>query len=142
LAAGPPPIESLDDLRRATLIEFEMTPWPASWLDWEAWLRAVGGGDIGHHRQIRHNDYTVALQAAIAGQGVVLGCRTIVRDALEAKLLVMPCPESVKIREGYDVVATAEALKRPEVAAFVDWIRAAAAPAGRDRADDGEPPRA
>lgn len=135
LAAGPPPIASLDDLRHATLIEFEMTPWPASWLDWQAWLRAVGGGDIGRHRQIRFNDYTVALQAAIAGQGVVLGSRPIVRDALEAALLVTPCAESVKVREGYEVVATEGALGRPEVAAFVAWIRAAATP------DGPEPPR-
>ena len=141
LAAGPPPIETLDDLRQATLIEFEMTPWPASWLDWEAWLRAVGGGDIGRHRQIRFNDYTVALQAAIAGQGVVLGSRPIVRDALEAALLVMPCTESVKVQEGYEVVTTQEALERPEVAAFVAWIRAAATPNGPEGASD-EPPSA
>lgn len=128
LAAGPPPIETVEDLGRATLIEFEMTPWPASWLDWEAWLRAVGAGDMGSHRQLTFNDYTVALQAAIAGQGIVLGSRPIVQDALDAGLLVMPCAESVKVREGYEVVATEAALERPEVAAFVEWIRTAAAP--------------
>jgi hypothetical protein len=37
-------------------------------------------------------------------------------------------PESVKIRLGYDVVTTREALARAEVALFVEWIRAAAAP--------------
>jgi len=128
LAAGPPPIETVEDLGRATLIEFEMTPWPASWLDWEAWLRAVGAGDMGSHRQLTFNDYTVALQAAIAGQGIVLGSRPIVQDALDAGLLVMACAESVKVREGYEVVATEAALERPEVAAFVEWIRTAAAP--------------
>jgi LysR family glycine cleavage system transcriptional activator len=109
LAAGPPPMKTLADLRQATLIEFEMTPWPSSWLKWV-------------------NDYTVALQAAIAGQGVVLGSRPIVQDALDAGLLVAPFAESVRIQEGYEVVATEEALARPEVAAFVAWIKAAAAP--------------
>jgi len=70
----------------------------------------------------------VALQAAIAGQGVVLGSRPIVQDALDGGLLCAPFAESVKIEQGYEVVATEEALARPEVAAFVAWIRAAATP--------------
>ena len=128
LAAGPPPMKTLGDLRQATLIEFEMTPWPTSWLKWDSWLRTLGVKEIDTSRQIRFNDYTVALQAAIAGQGIVLGSRPIVQDALDAGLLVAPFAESVKIHEGYEVAATAEALARPEVAAFVAWIRAAAAP--------------
>lgn len=128
LAAGPPPMTRLDDLRHATLIEFEITPWPTSWLKWEAWLERLDAKDSDSGQRIRFNDYTVAIQAAIAGQGVVLGSRPIVRDALDAGLLVAPFAESVKVPQGYEVVATAEALERPEVAAFVDWIRAAAAP--------------
>ncbi len=128
LAAGPPPLETLDDLRQATLIEFEMTPWPTSWLKWDSWLAIFGREDVAGDRRIRFNDYTVALQAAIAGQGVVLGSRPIVQDALDAGLLVAPFAVSVRIEQGYEVVATQEALARPEVAAFVAWIRAAAAP--------------
>jgi LysR family transcriptional regulator, glycine cleavage system transcriptional activator len=134
LAAGPPPIAQLADLRQATWIELEMAPWPTGWLDWEAWLRALGADDIRGRGQMRFNDYTVALQAAIAGQGIVLGSRPIVQDALDAGLLVAPFAERIKSRQGYDVVTTPGALERPEVAAFVDWIRAAAAPDGeRDR---------
>jgi len=128
LAAGPPPIETLGDLREATWIDLEMSPWPTGWLDWEAWLRALGAEDIRSDRQMRFNDYTVALQAAIAGQGIVLGSRPIVQDALDAGLLVAPFAEHIKSRLGYDVVTTEAALERPEVAAFVEWIRAAAAP--------------
>jgi LysR family glycine cleavage system transcriptional activator len=128
LAAGPPTMKTLGDLRQATLIEFEMTPWPTSWLNWDSWLRTLGVKEIDTSRQIRFNDYTVALQAAIAGQGVVLGSRPIVQDALDAGVLVAPFAESVKIHEGYEVAATEEALARAEVAAFVAWIRAAAAP--------------
>jgi LysR family glycine cleavage system transcriptional activator len=128
LAAGPPPMKTLADLRQATLIEFEMTPWPSSWLKWDAWLSTFGAEDFDSDRRIRFNDYTVALQAAIAGQGFVLGSRPIVQDALDAGLLVAPFAESVRIQEGYEVVATEEALARPEVAAFVAWIKAAAAP--------------
>jgi LysR family glycine cleavage system transcriptional activator len=137
LAAGPPAMKTLGDLRQATLIEFEMSPWPTSWLKWDSWLRTFGAEDIDGGRHIRFNDYTVALQAAIAGQGVVLGSRPIVQDALDAGLLVAPFAESVKIHEGYEVATTEEALARPEVAAFVAWIRAAAAPGPRAPLMDG-----
>jgi LysR family transcriptional regulator, glycine cleavage system transcriptional activator len=130
LAAGPPPIACLGDLGTATLIEIDMSLWPTECLDWESWLRALGAEEIGSGRRMRFNDYTVALHAAIAGQGVLLGSRPIVQDALDAGLLVAPIGESVKIQLGYDVVATKEALERAEVAAFVDWIRAAASPDG------------
>lgn len=138
LAAGPPPIARLEDLREATWIDFDMSPWPTGWLDWEAWLRALGADDIRGRGQMRFNDYTVALQAAMAGQGIVLGSRPIVQDALDAGLLVAPFAERIKSRQGYDVVTTPEAMARPEVAAFVDWIRAAAAPDAS--ANDAEAP--
>jgi LysR family glycine cleavage system transcriptional activator len=130
-------MKTLGDLRQATLIEFEMSPWPTSWLKWDSWLRTFGAEAIDSGRHIRFNDYTVALQAAIAGQGIVLGSRPIVQDALDAGLLVAPFAESVKIHEGYEVATTEEALARPEVAAFVAWIRAAAAPDPRARLMDG-----
>jgi LysR family glycine cleavage system transcriptional activator len=128
LAAGPPAIARLADLGAATWIEIDMSLWPTECLDWGGWLEALGVEDIRPHRRVRFNDYTVALQAAIAGQGVLLGSRPIVQDGLDAGVLVAPLPDSVKIDLGYDVVTTAGALERPEVAAFVDWIRAAAAP--------------
>jgi len=128
LAAGPPAIAQLADLGTATWIELDMSLWPTECLDWRAWLEALGADHVRAHRRIRFNDYTVALQAAVAGQGVLLGSRPIVQDGLDAGVLVAPLRDSVKIDLGYDAVTTEEALERPEVAAFVAWIRAAAAP--------------
>jgi LysR family glycine cleavage system transcriptional activator len=136
LADGPPPVTRLADLGAATLIEIDMSVWPTECLDWETWLDALGAERIRGHRRMRFNDYTVALQAAIAGQGVLLGSRPIVQDALDAGLLVAPVPQSVNIQLGYDVATTKEALERAEVALFVDWIRAAASP------DSSRPPQA
>lgn len=138
LAAGPPPIETLDDLREVTWIDIEMSPLPTDWLDWQSWLRTLGADHIRSRHQLRVTDYTVAVQAAIAGQGIVIGSRPIVQDALDAGLLVAPFAERIKGRQGYDVVTTKEALARPEVAAFVAWIRSAAA---RER-DSDAPARA
>ena len=68
------------------------------------------------------NDYNLAVQAAIAGQGVVLGSLPILRDLVEAKLLVSPFDEKVDTNIGYDIVTTKQAYDRREVRRFADWI--------------------
>lgn len=122
LAEGPPALRSLADLEAVTLIHLEWLSASSHWFDWQVWLTAAGAGEIKPRRELRFNDYTLAVQAAIAGQGVVLGSWPIVRDALDGNLLVSPFRERVRPEVGYDLVATRTALARPEVAAFVAWI--------------------
>lgn len=95
------------------------------WFDWENWLAAVGADGIESSHGIRFTDYNLAVQAAIAGQGMVLGSLPMVRDALDAGLLVAPFAERARIDAGYDLVTTKEAMARPEVDRFVEWILAA-----------------
>ncbi len=56
------------------------------------------------------------------GQGVALGSWPIVQGAIEAGLLVSPFEERVRTDVGYDLMVPKEALARPEVADFVDWL--------------------
>ncbi len=74
--------------------------------------------DIGLH----FNDYGQGIQAAIAGQGVVLASGPILRDQITAGLLVRPFAEEIVLDIGYDAVTTRQAAERPEVAAFIAWI--------------------
>jgi LysR family transcriptional regulator, glycine cleavage system transcriptional activator len=135
-AAGPPGLHALADLEKAPLIHLELgdAGWRTSaghWFDWSAWFRAVGAGELKSRRGMRFNDYNLAIQAAIAGQGVVLGSWPIVRDLIQSGLLVSPFAERARTDVGYDLVTTKGAMAKPEVAAFVAWIleaRRAAAP--------------
>ncbi len=127
LAAGPPRLATLADLGRVTLIHmaFGHMAWvkvASHWFDWENWLVTVGADGIGTGHGIHFNDYNLAIQAAIAGQGMVLGSLPLVRDALDAGLLVAPFAERARVDAGYDLVTTKEAMARPEVARFVEWI--------------------
>jgi LysR family glycine cleavage system transcriptional activator len=136
LAEGPPRLKELSDLAKVTLIHMaftEMTRMPATmhWFDWRTWLAEVGAGGIEPGRALRFNDYNLALQAAVAGQGVVLGSWPIVRDAIEAKLLVPPFKERARTDVGYDLVTTRDAMDRREVAAFADWVLGEIDPPGR-----------
>ena len=71
---------------------------------------------------LRFSDYNLAVQAAIAGHGVVLGSLPVLHDLVEAGLLVCPFPERVQTDIGYDLVTTQATAQRPEVQRFVDWI--------------------
>ncbi|MFO1035315.1 MAG: LysR substrate-binding domain-containing protein [Geminicoccaceae bacterium] len=131
LTRGVQRLRRLDDLARATLLHWDMSAltWAAvtrKWMEWRVWLEMVGATQVDWRRGVRFSDYNLAVQAAIAGQGVVLGSLPILRDLVEARLLVRPFAACVETGIGYDIVATPEALERPEVHSFVEWIRAEA----------------
>lgn len=128
LAEGPPALERLEDLAKVPLLHIDMSeldwmsPSTEYWFDWDHWLVAVGAGGVRPGEGLRFNDYNLAVQAAIAGQGVVLGSLPIVMGALDAGLLLSPFSVRAKTDTGYDLVTTKQAMARPEVAKFVEWI--------------------
>ena len=125
LAKGPPALETLTDLEKVALIHMEMegiTPATQHMYDWQSWFDTIGGSHTKSNRGLRFYDYNLATQAAIAGQGVLLGSWPVVKDAIEAGLLVSPFKERAKFDIGYDLVTTKDAAINPEVDAFVEWI--------------------
>ena len=117
---------TVQDLHRFALIHFEWPHQPRFEPDWAAWLNAVGAKEVQAAGNLRFTDYALALQAAIAGQGLALVSRPLVQEALGAGLLIAPFQKSVKNGCGYDVVTTPRASSRSEVAAFIEWIFAEA----------------
>jgi LysR family glycine cleavage system transcriptional activator len=126
LVAGGATALTVQDLRHFTLIHFEWPHSPRLEPDWAAWLSAVGAKEIQAAGNLRFTDYVLALQAAIAGQGIALVSRPLVQEALSAGLLVAPFKESVRNGCGYDVVTSTRFSRRSDVAAFIDWILAEA----------------
>lgn len=127
LAKEDPGIRELDDLARVTLLRWDLSlfRWAATtkkWNDWRYWLDRVGAGHIDPCDELQFTDYNLMVQAAVAGQGVILGSRPVLRSLVEAGLLVDPIPESAVTDIGYDLVTTDKALARAEVARFLDWI--------------------
>jgi len=127
LVSGAPHLRQPSDLRRATLLHWDTTelawaPATRKWMDWPSWLASMGAGGVSGQHGIVFSDYNLAVQAAIAGQGVVLGSNPILRELIAAKLLVNPFDAMLKTNIGYDVVATREALERPTVQRFAEWI--------------------
>lgn len=114
---------TLRNLAKFTLIHFEWPHQPRYQPDWDTWLNMVGGAGLTARGNLRFTDYNLALQSAIAGQGIALVSRPLVQDSLAANLLVTPLRESVTNGFGYDLVALKQAMERIEVKAFVNWIQ-------------------
>ncbi len=127
VAKSLPSTNALADLSTVSLIHWDTTKLEAAdssrrWFLWQNWLAHFGAENIATTKGLHFSDYTQALQAAIAGQGVVLVSKPILSNLFQAGLLTCPFKEQATPEIGYDVVATAEAMKRSEVQVFVDWI--------------------
>jgi LysR family glycine cleavage system transcriptional activator len=133
LVEGADAINSLEDLERTTLLHWDLSamPWAHAtrmWMGWTPWLARVGAEHIKTGEGLRFSDYNMAVQAAIAGQGVILGSGPVFRDLVASGLLVSPIREKVVTDIGYDLLASERSLGREEVRSFRDWIIETAQP--------------
>jgi len=90
---------------------------------WEVWMREAGLS--GKTLETRHifNDASLCLDAAIAGQGVMLAWQTLAGFALQQQQLVAPFGIRAKTGFGHYFI-TAESSREPKkVKDFKAWIR-------------------
>jgi LysR family transcriptional regulator, glycine cleavage system transcriptional activator len=120
LLKGRHPLRRPADLAHHTLLHDVFT------VDWAMWLRGAGIDRIDpqHGPTFLSSDH--AIQAAVRGEGVVLGRSALVADELAAGRLVRPFELSLPAGFAYYVVCPPHALKRPGVKAFCDWLIAEA----------------
>jgi DNA-binding transcriptional LysR family regulator len=74
--------------------------------------------------QLRFDNYTLLIQAAIGGQGVAIGWRHLVDNLLVQGLLCRPIAETVISRLGYYVVLPQRKRRSVLIQQFVDWLMA------------------
>lgn len=93
-------------------------------LDWALWLRHFGLGEKILSMGDTFTDASLCLDAAIAGQGVMLAWQTLAHDALRSGILVAPFAERVDTGYGYYVVTSANRHEPKKVARFREWLKA------------------
>jgi len=120
LLRGCHPLRTPADLARHTLLHDVFTA------DWAIWLQSAGISDVDPHRGPTFLSSDHAIQAAIRGEGVVLGRSALIADDLAAERLVRPFELSLPADFAYYLVYPERALRRPSVKAFRDWIVAEA----------------
>ena len=121
LLGGEHPLREPADLRHHTLIHDGFP------IDWKTWLERAGVTDINPNSGVRFDSATYATEAAVHGEGVLLGRSTLVSADLAAGRLVRPFGLELKASSKYYVVYLQSALRQRRVRAFRDWLLAESA---------------
>lgn len=125
LLTGEKAIREPNDLKWHTLLHED---WAMSneqvWPSWRVWLRATGANLVDQKPGPHFSSAALAIQAAIAGQGVALSSTALVADDLRAGRLVRPFGDYYKtsVDNGYFLVYLIELENEPKVVAFRNWL--------------------
>jgi len=117
-AAG---LERVEDLRTHTLLHDEVLRGHPGRVGWRRWLEAAGVTGVDPDAGPRFSHAHMAIEAAIAGQGVALGRTTLVAADLAAGRLVQPFALELEAELGYWLL-TPRGEVPPRVRAFERWL--------------------
>lgn len=114
------------DLTAATLIHSE---WYRRDLqpDWRRWQALAQVPGLNVDAGLRITDESHAIQAAVAGQGVVITSLVLIEDELSRGVLVHPFGPVIEGHH-YQLVATERNMASADVEAVRQWLKAVAAP--------------
>ncbi|HPE59189.1 MAG: transcriptional regulator GcvA [Thiothrix sp.] len=125
LRAAEHPLKTPADLRYHTLLHDD-TPYIGR-PSWDRWLKLAKVEDVDSQRGIHFNQISLAMGAAIDGQGVLLSMDELARYDIEAGRLCIPFPLSMPLDHAYYVIRPQSASTNLDaVNAFVTWILAEA----------------
>ena len=117
-------LQTPDDLARATLLNDILHAW------WDDWLGAYAGlaaPDVGKITRIEIDQTSMAIEAAIHGQGVVLANPLLTEEDVAEGKLVHLFPENVlRVPFGYYLVHPKSRALRGQAKLFRDWLLAEA----------------
>lgn len=125
LLEGEHPLRTPEDLRHHTLLHIQWKMESDAAPNWRMWLKAAGLDDIDPDRGPQFSLESMAIQAAMDGQGVSLISSALVEEDIAAGRLIRPFPEEViqKTKFCYFLVYPEAHLQYPKVAAFRDWVQ-------------------
>ncbi len=122
LLEGAHPLKEPGDLRFHTLLHHDARFLGDAWPSWEAWLAAAQVEGASPHRGPRFNTPTLALDAAIGGQGVALSLLNLVNDEIEVGRLVVPFDIPTRLGIAFYLVCPETARDTPKIEAFRSWL--------------------
>ena len=121
LTRGRNALRSPADLKRYTLLHVNERR------DWAAWLEAAKVSDVDVSRGPVFNQASMAIDAAIDGQGVALARSALAAWDLGSGRLVRPFALALKVPYAYWIVCPRANATLPKIATFRDWLLAEAA---------------
>lgn len=123
------PFDDAGSLNGVNLLHLHDRHWSADaigWqpLGWAEWFRAQGAEWGKAPSSLSTNKVSLLMQAALAGEGVMLGWHHMVRDAVAQGSLVFAHPAPITAGRGNFLNCKKKSLKRPCVSGFVAHVLA------------------
>jgi len=118
LLSGPQPLHAVADLRHHTLLHGAPRP-----QDWHRWLAAAGAPALTPRAEMTFDTLNLVVQAALAGVGVAIGIRALIRDDLAAGRLVQPFPPVRRSTRPFHLVWPRSRGRDPRLQAYVQWLK-------------------
>jgi LysR family glycine cleavage system transcriptional activator len=116
LQAGDHPIKQPEDVLRHVLLHDAHGLWPV-------FLEKAGGGrPPAVSRALKFSQTSLAIDAALAGQGVALASDPMVEDDLAAGRLCRPLQVTIKSEIGFYIVAPRSPRNAEHVGRMRDWL--------------------
>jgi LysR family transcriptional regulator, glycine cleavage system transcriptional activator len=109
----------------AALLKLEGVNW--EWTNWEDFLRRVGVVVSGPLPGRRFNNYVIAIQAAVDGQGVALGWESLVSGHIEKGTLQRLTDAVIDAPEAFYVTWPSHPPLKAEASVLRDWLVAVSA---------------
>jgi len=116
LQAGEHPIRKPEDIARHVLLHDAHGLWPV-FLE-----KACGGRPVAISRSLKFSQTSLAIDAALAGQGVALASDPMVEDDLAAGRLCRPLEITIKSEIGFYIVAPRAPRNAEHVELMRDWL--------------------
>ncbi len=117
----PHPLKTLDDLQHHTLLHDD-----TAYLGrptWDRWLERAHVSNVNVHRGLHFNQVSLAMDAALDGQGVLLSMEPLARFDIQAGRLCIPFDLSMPLEHGYYIISAEDTeFNRPTIEAFVHWL--------------------
>jgi DNA-binding transcriptional LysR family regulator len=126
LLKGGPVLKKPADLAQFTLIEAgDAHQTHLEWLTWRRWFDEHGATKLQPKRWLYFNYAYQMVQAALAGQGVVLARLPMIAEALANGDLIEPLPQQrMDSPMAYWLIVGPRSAQRPEIKDFCAWLMA------------------
>ena len=115
------PLRVPADLRHHTLLHLDDRQ------DWQKWLDAAEVEGVDLSRGVVFNQASMAIRAAVDGQGVALARTALAALLLLEGRLVRPFPLALPVPYAYYIVCPKATAERPKIALMRNWLLAEAA---------------
>jgi LysR family transcriptional regulator, glycine cleavage system transcriptional activator len=112
------------DLKHHTLLATDTVQGNAPTADWEPWLKVMGITHLEVKNTVRFTQYSDAVTAAVAGQGVIIGRLPLLKELIEDKRLIAPFRSAgVATSRGYFLLMSAKSANNRDALEFATWLR-------------------